>query len=53
MIVNALNVTNLDPDTWKAFRHQLAIDGSSVSDWTKAQIRLYLDAKNNSQSPQA
>ena len=44
MTVNSINVTNLDPETWKAFKHQLALDGLTVSQWTRAMIEQYLEA---------
>lgn len=44
MTVNSINVTNLDPEVWKAFKHQLAIDGLTVSQWTKAMIEQYIEA---------
>ena len=44
MTVNSINVTNLDPATWTAFKHQLAVDGLTVSQWTRSMIEQYLEA---------
>ena len=42
--VNTINITNLDPETWKAFRRQLVTDGLTVSAWTRAMVEQYLKA---------
>ena len=43
--VQALNAYNLDHDLYLQFRARLAREHTTVSDWIKAQIAVYVTAE--------